>query len=959
MSLNSPNRASPWADSSAEAPVAPDAPLYNSRLADNYVEYLERFYPDVDIDAILAAAGTNRQETSDPSKWFDQEAVNRFHAAMEARIDDPELCRMAGRFGADARAMGPIKQVAIGLLNPGIFYARFGKVMSLVTRGAEGVGRPLGRNRVEVFTRPKPGVDEQPFQCQNRLGGLEGAGYVFLGLYPEIEHPECFHRGDPHCRYIISWETTPSFRWRRIRSIAIIAGALLSAVAFPLLSLTWWSLLSLGALFFVIFADHRYSSHELKQLRFIIENQGQYAKELIDEVNTRHAHSLLQRTVAEASSRRLQLEQFLEQVITAISEVIDYEDLQIELEDGQGCVLQAVSLNREHDTPQTKHFRPMQPPTPALSGVVTAVPIIYNDEQLGQLILVHREKARSLTGPELTLLEGVAAQIAVGVDNARSFRELEVSEGKYRDLVESADSAILRFEPTGALTYYNSFAQELFGFEAGGPTGPSMLGAVFPDSNDAQHALSELTRALEQHPDHLTVIETYEEAALSTRRPIAWTFKGIVELGGSVDEVLAIGADITALRRADREREKLSRQLDQAQKLEAIGTLAGGVAHDFNNLLTGIMGNVVVLLERLTRDPESLQMLHDVETLARSAADLIQQLLGFARRGKYEVEPININDLVGETLRLFLRTKKELEHELDTDSSLWLVQADRSQLEQTLLNVYVNAGQAMPKGGKLTVVTTNLLIDTADSEKRQIAPGAYVGITIRDWGVGMSPDVLEHIFEPFFTTKERERGTGLGLASAYGVIRNHGGIITVESTPGEGTTFEILLPASPEANPSLNNERPKTVKGTGTILVVDDEMLVLKAARRVLRQLGYDVLIANDGHQAIEIYRAHGDRIDLVILDMIMPTMSGPEVFTALSEEDPSVRVLLSSGYSIGDEASKVLEQGALGFLQKPYDDNQISRKIHDVLRGRFKPLSQPFYCTEPDIATSKPFGRS
>jgi signal transduction histidine kinase/ActR/RegA family two-component response regulator len=394
--------------------------------------------------------------------------------------------------------------------------------------------------------------------------------------------------------------------------------------------------------------------------------------------------------------------------------------------------------------------------------------------------------------------------------------------------------------------------------------------------------------------------------------------------------------DLTERNRSVRQRQQLERQLNQAQKMESLGTLAGGIAHDFNNLLMVIQGRATLMLMDLPESDPFCEHLHSIEANVRSAADLTRQLLGFARGGKYEVRPTDLNRLVKSTGTMFGRTRKQIRIHTVLQEGLWSAAVDRSQIEQVLLNLYVNADHAMPQGGQLTLSTANVSLAAGRAQRLDVAPGDYVSISVADTGTGIDDAIMGRIFEPFFTTKEKGRGTGLGLASSYGIARNHGGAIEVASRVGHGSTFELLLPAiaEVEAGETLASGRFSRA-GRETILLVDDEQAILEVGRYLLESLGYRVLTADGGSAAIELYRREAQRIDLVILDMIMPDLSGGQVFDALLAITPRVQVLLSSGYSIEGQAAEILERGCKGFLQKPYDLATLSAKIREILDAR------------------------
>jgi CheY-like chemotaxis protein len=373
-------------------------------------------------------------------------------------------------------------------------------------------------------------------------------------------------------------------------------------------------------------------------------------------------------------------------------------------------------------------------------------------------------------------------------------------------------------------------------------------------------------------------------------------------------------------------------QLLNAQKFESIGTLAGGIAHDFNNLLMGIQGNVSLALFDLDPRHRLFEIFQNIEKMVKSGSRLTSQLLGYARKGRYEVKPLDINRLIKGISDTFARTRKEIVITHDFSSTLGAVEADEGQIEQALLNILVNAGQAMPKGGKIFIETGNATHKDIDDTTFKVKPGNYVVIRVTDTGAGMDENTRKHVFEPFFTTKEMGRGTGLGLASVYGIIKGHAGYVTVDSELGKGASFRVYLPVSDKAVAETMRMAEKNISGKGTILLVDDEEIVLNVGSRIIEKLGYRVIKAPDGRAALDLYKKHGDAVQMIILDIIMPDMSGSEVFDAIRKINPRAKVLLSSGYSIDGQAAGLLERGCDGFIQKPFTIAELSGKIHEIM---------------------------
>ncbi len=382
------------------------------------------------------------------------------------------------------------------------------------------------------------------------------------------------------------------------------------------------------------------------------------------------------------------------------------------------------------------------------------------------------------------------------------------------------------------------------------------------------------------------------------------------------------------------EAKKFMWHMHQAQKMESLGTLAGGVAHDFNNLLMGIQGRLSLLMLNMAHDDPNYTHLKDIEDYIIRAADLTRQLLGIARSGKYEVTPTDMNELIRKQNRMFGRTRKEITIHEHLDDSLLTVEVDQRQIEQVLLNMYVNASHAMPKGGDLYIRTQNDKLTQARTEPYELIPGDFIKISITDTGIGMDEATQKKVFEPFFTTKKRDRGTGLGLASAYGIIKNHGGFITLYSEVGRGTTFNIYLPASEKTPVEDKTSAEEIVEGEGTILLVDDEEMILNVAEEMVKALGYEAMTAKGAFAAIDAYSKNHENISMIILDLIMPGMGGGEVFDKFRQINPDAKILLASGYSINGEASSIMNRGCKGFIQKPFNIQELSKKINEVLNS-------------------------
>lgn len=402
---------------------------------------------------------------------------------------------------------------------------------------------------------------------------------------------------------------------------------------------------------------------------------------------------------------------------------------------------------------------------------------------------------------------------------------------------------------------------------------------------------------------------------------------------GDSSRILAVAMDRTHLRETEEERKKLQDQLLQSQKMEAIGAMSSGMAHDFNNILMGIQGFISLLLYELSADHPHRNKLENIELYIKRGADLTRQLLGFAQGGKYNVQPTDFNAFLEKSAGMFERTRKEIWIHKHFEVSLWNVEIDQGQMDQVFLNLFINAAQAMKEGGNLYLETRNVTFQEDELKPVGIQGGKYIKISVTDEGVGMEKEVLDRIFEPFFTTKPKGVGTGLGLASAYGIIKNHKGVIHAYSEKGKGTTFNIYLPSSDKVlQAEEEQEHHLVAAGTETILIVDDEQMNIVVIKEMLEMLGYRIYAAGSGQEALAIYSERGAEIDLVVMDMIMPGISGGKTFDYLKGINPNVKVILASGYSVNGEARSIMERGCRDFIQKPFQLHDLTGRIRKIL---------------------------
>ena len=508
------------------------------------------------------------------------------------------------------------------------------------------------------------------------------------------------------------------------------------------------------------------------------------------------------------------------------------------------------------------------------------------------------------------------------LDRKRAESALHESEEKYRTLFEESMDGIYVTCQDGILIDANQSLLDLFGYAKEEVLGKSVLHMY---ANPA---------------DRRSFIDHIEQDGSAINHQLNLRKKDGTEFTCSVSATIRRAEDGTILgyrgiMRDITEQANLQKQLLQAQKMEAIGTLSGGIAHDFNNLLTIVMGFSELLLAEKEQDHPEYADLQKIFHASKNGAELVQRLLMFSRKAEPNPVPMNLNKQIVQVEKLLRRTiPKMIDINLDLSPDLPKIYADPSQVEQALMNLAVNARDAMPDGGKLTVGTSTVTLNEEYSRRHvESSPGEYVLLEISDTGHGMDNETVEHIFEPFFTTKEMGRGTGLGLAMVHGIVKQHNGHITVYSEIGKGTTFRVHLPAiGAEVETDVETTSIMPAFGTETVLLVDDEEFVRELGARILTKHGYTVLQAVNGREALDLFEKERPRISLVILDLIMPEMGGTECLKELLKIDSKVRVLVASGYSADASVKETIQMGAKGFVSKPFRFKELLQQVRMAL---------------------------
>jgi PAS domain S-box-containing protein len=958
--------------------MSESTPLYNSRLNKIYVQYLREYYPDIEVDSVLEEAGIANYEIEDPAHWFTQEQQDRLHDILVARTGNPNIAREAGRYTASSEGLGATKQYALGLMSPTTIYLLMEKMYALMSRGSDVSARKTGSNQVEITVIPRPGVKEKPYQCQNRTGTFESLARMFTDKYAQLDHPSCVHRGDDRCRYIITWSKGPKIHLKLIRNYALLLSLFLLIGLLFFLPISIWAVTSLGCATLVLLLSYLTENLEKKALTQTIETQKEAAQDNIIESNIRYNNALLIQEIGQATANILDIDMLLNTVAGVVEKRLDFDRGMIMLVDKERNVLRYAAgygqdLSEEEilndtefhlDNPESKGLfvlaikeqrpflvnnvseiqnslshRSLEIAKRLGSKALICVPIIYEKESLGILAVDNSKSSRPLRQSDMSLLIGVASQLAISIANAMAFEKLHNSEKKYRELVENANSIILRVNTEGNISYFNEFAQRFFGYTEKELIGKNAGQIILPTSGPNRLSFRKLIASLRNDPTQQMISENETKTRSREVVWIAWTYKPIFNDAGQLTEILCIGNDITELKLASQEKDELQAQLQRAQKMEAIGTLAGGVAHDLNNILSGIVSYPELLLMDLKDDSPLRKPILTIQKSGEKAAAIVQDLLTLARRGVEATEVVNLNSIVSEYLLSPEHAKLELNHsnvniEKILDENLLNILGSPVHLSKTIMNLVSNAAEAMLDGGTIVVTTENRHVDKIIYGFDDIDKGDYATLTVTDTGIGISAEDIERIFEPFYTKKTMGRsGTGLGMAVVWGTVKDHRGYIDIASTEGQGTEISLYFPITrkvfyPEAEISSIQE----LMGKGEfILVVDDIESQRQIAAEMLEKLGYQVETVSSGEEAVAYMHEH--MADLLVLDMIMePGIDGLETYREILKIRPGQKSIIASGYSESVRVKEALDLGAGTYVKKPYLLEKIGRAIRAEL---------------------------
>ncbi len=881
-----------------------------------------------DLGPEMAGISDPKAFLCDPNNWISSSLMIELYKRARRILDDEDAAYKIGYNSILKQHLGYIQRIILyGFGNPAKVMRQIQKVNDYFNK----------TKKIELITSsPNTAIVRliwvkdiplsRDFCLMNK--GVYQAVPVIWGLPPcSLIETKCFFRGDDYCEYHLQWESQ-----NRIK-------CLYSMVFTP------WR----------VFQNSR---EELERDKEILREKYNQVYRLNQDLQQKVNQLTILQESSTAILSTLKLKELLDLILKRLLEVAhldragiflldkkannlrlihavgvepailsDLKDYQVPLTKANNIIARAArgkrpvlveDVNKMFLNPQNPILKRLKPKAFIL------VPIAIRGQIVGIMVGDNIRNKAFTRDIDTNFLTSFANHIAMALENANLYKRLEDSERKYRGIVENVNEGIWILDEDGTIKFSNQYLGKMLGYK-------DLLDQNVYSLVDKSKKKILLQVLIKNMRGEMAREEIVLQGRAGKSVSVLLSSVPIMTKDNEYSGSLAMLTDLT-------EKKCLETRLLQAQKLESIGTMAGGIAHDFNNILTGILGYTMLLKQKVDPGSEIGRYSDIIERSGLKAADLVKKLLAFSRHSSSPGEPriASINEIIKETMEL-LRSSlpKNIEAEFSLQEDLPLVKCDSTQLQQVILNICLNARDAMPDGGHLMLVTKETEYSEMHTKHPGIlaGPGRYVCISIMDTGMGIRPEVKDRIFDPFFTTKEVGKGSGLGLAMVYGILKGIGGYIDVDSEVGQGTTFYLFFPVADTAEEQI--ERPpesKAQTGSETILVVDDEEIVRELALEILSAYGYRVMLAKDGAEAVHIYSAFGHNIDLVLMDMVMPRMNGRQAYAKLKKINPGINILLCSGYGSNNQEVEMLRKDNLPFISKPYKIKELLCKVRQAL---------------------------
>jgi PAS domain S-box-containing protein len=960
-------------------------PLYNSGIIGNYIHYLESHHVDLDTEDLLRCTGLTRFDINDEGHYLTQAQVNKFHRCLGDVLIDPKISYKVGLHALQMKSTGTIKQYGLQFITPAAMYKAVDRLYPQWSKGHFSRTTITGKNQAEVTVSVRPDVREAPFQCENRQGFFEAIGKISTDRASEVAHPRCMHRGDDACQYLITWQEKQSAIWKRAGVWAGVLAIAVAAATYFYMSAPSWVILMLAmgmACLSVLLIGGRM---EKKELAGLLKAQGDSTGHLLEEIENRYRNAQLIQEIGLAGADILDENTLLETVLESISRNLDFTRGMIALcNDGCNRLRQATNLgfsqadrqfldqmdfgidldNASDEFIQSlKNGRPiyvrdiqrkiagMTPNNRDLIKNINlealiGVPLIHNKKPLGLLLVDTRGAKRDHTTSDVNLLMGIASLVATGIVNARSYSRLQESEQRYRLLAENVTDVIwiLDFE-TFKLTYVSPSVEKAIGRSPAEMVHLSMDQYLTPDSvkrvgTTLAKAMDQMARGDIDPKNYSITLELEEYHKNGALIPVEITASFLLDENDKPNAVLGISRDLSYRRKTEKDRSEMEQRLHRAKKMESLGTMAGSIAHNFNNLLMVVLGNLELAKEDLPEPSMTARNIRRAINASQRAADLSSMMLTYVGQLKKESVPVDLSQVVNTVLKNMDESKMaNVSLDLDLAEPMPLVAADDGQMRQMISGFVTNAIEALGRReGRVRISTGSMHCDkhylSTTYLKEEMPEGMYAYATVADTGCGMDAETLGKIFDPFFSTKFT--GRGLGLAAVMGIIRSHNGAIKVSSKKNEGTMFTALFPIKGVSlRPAEPEHTEKTIGAAGkTVLLVDDESMVMDIGSQFLTRLGYLVRTASDGREALEIFKAAPGRIDCLLLDFSMPGMDGRETMQAVRKVRLDARIIITSGYNrqqIEDQFTQIGQPD--DFIQKPFEMKELERKLNQLFQ--------------------------